>query len=80
MKCQLKFRQKVLLESNIVDTNIFRFSCKKDIFSNSKLRENLENIICCIDEIKMDFEKCSDNNIPVLSIPVEKMNREKERL
>ena len=28
----------------------------------------------------MDFEKCSDKNIPVLSIPVEKMNREKERL
>ena len=80
LKCQSKFRQKFLLESNIVDTNLFHFTCKKDIFSNSKLRENLENIICCIDEIKMDFEKCSDNNMPVLSIPVEKMYREKERL
>ena len=25
LKCQLKFRQKVLLESNIVDTNLFHF-------------------------------------------------------
>ena len=79
LKCQLKFRQKVLLESNIVDTNLFHFSCKKDIFSNSKLRENLENIICFIDEIKMDFEKCSDNNKPVLSILVEKNEPRKRK-
>ena len=32
LKCQLKFKQNVLLESNIVGTNLFHFSCKKDIF------------------------------------------------
>ena len=32
LKCQLKFRQKVLLESSIVDNNLFHFSCKKIIF------------------------------------------------
>ena len=80
LKCQLKFRQKVLIESNIVDTNLFHFSCKKDIFSNLKLRENLENIICGVNKITMNFDKYSDNNLPVLNVPVEKMNREKERL
>ena len=80
LKCQLKFRQKVLLEGKIVDTNLFHFSCRKDIFSNSKLKENLEYIISRVDELKVDFEKNTDNNLPVLSVPIEKMNREKERL
>ena len=80
LKCQLKFRQKVLLESSIVDNNLFHFSCKKIIFSNSKLRENLENLICSVDKITVAFDKYSDDNLPVLSVPVEKMNREKARL
>ena len=44
LKSQLKFRQKVFAEA-ILLIQIFHFSCKKDIFSNSKSRVNLENII-----------------------------------
>ena len=82
LKCQIQFRQKVLLESINIDSSLFKFSCKKLSFSSSVLRENLEKIISCVDELDVDFNVNNDENcIPLPSlISVEKLNREKERL
>ena len=82
LKCQIQFRQKVLLESINIDSSLFKFSCKKLSFSSSVLRENLEKIISCVDELNVDFNVNNDENcIPLPSlISVEKLNREKERL
>ena len=82
LKCQLQFRQKVLLESDNVDSSFFHFSCKGEIFSSSKLEENLSKIICCVNKLNADFEKTTEAPyFPVsTSVPIEKLNREKERL
>ena len=82
LKCQLQFRQKVLLESNNVDSSLFKFSCNKVSFSSTKLRENLQKVISCVDELNVDFQVNSDKIfVPLPSvISVEKLTREKERL
>ena len=86
LKCQLKFRQKVLLEGKIVDSSLFHFSCKKDVFTNAKLEENLKTIISVVEKVNVDFEKdtidFAVDNMPVSikNVPIEKLNREKDRL
>ena len=36
--------------------------------------------MCSVDKITVAFDKYSDDNLSVLSVPVEKMNGEKARL
>ena len=72
----------MLLESINVDSSFFHFSCKREIFSSSKLKENLVKIISCVDKLNIDFDTTTkDTYLPVSStVPIEKLNREKERL
>ena len=81
LKCQLQFRQKVLLERHHVDSSLFHFSSKGETFSMSKLEENLVKIIRCIENINTAVDSNAENIQPMpLTIPVEKLIREKERL
>ncbi|MCH2377670.1 MAG: hypothetical protein MK231_04815, partial [Pelagibacterales bacterium] len=81
LKCQLKFRQKVLLENSIVDSSLFYFSSKKNVFSSSVLKENLKDIIRSVGniEIEKDFTTAGAEDT-LLNVPIEKMNKEKDRL
>ena len=79
VKCQIQFRQKVLLEKNITDANLFNFSHKKEVFTLSRLKENLLSIIASVHKVTQDHSVPALPTIP-LSVSVEKLEREKERL
>ena len=79
LKCQLKFRQKVLLENSIVDSSLFYFSSKKNVFSSSVLKENLKKIIENVASIQTEIVVNITEDSQLNNIPIEKMNKEKDR-
>ena len=81
LKCQLQFRQKVLLEREHVDSSLFHFSSKGLNFTSARLKENLIDIISCMEKVNSNLDASVEVFHPIpLSVPVEKLNREKERL
>ena len=79
LKCQLKFRQKVLLENSIVDSSLFYFSSKKNVFSSSVLKENLKKIIENVASIQTEIVVNITEDSQLNNIPIEKINKEKDR-
>ena len=83
LKCQLKFRQKILCNT-FIDSDLYLFSKDKKQRSNLVLRKNLEAIIMNVNLMSASAieqnEGCDFIKSVPLNMPITKLNEEKDRM
>ena len=79
LKCQLKYRQKVLGHT-FVDSDLYIFSRNKVDRTSVQLCENLKKVIHQFNLAKTSVSEPCVNNLVDIVIPMEKIDKEKLRL